>query len=277
MTRRFRVLVILVSAISAITAHASVPVGRVRGSWTRSCWSRPAPNPSGSRFGARLRCGTRRPASDTERRSGDTSTTAVRESNSASAGTSGQTSNLLPGQGQVIGFGSRSLLAGRVRPDGERSVGSRTVPDPVRRGADGVVASRRDLRSAESPGAGPVAAMPASTGVLRHSKADAVLIALSLAHAILLVAFPSRPLIALGLWWNANTISHNFVHLPFFRSPVLNRAYSIYLTLLLAIPHSLWRERHLRHHSGRDARDSMDLGDTPRGGRWLSRCGSRSR
>ena len=78
--------------------------------------------------------------------------------------------------------------------------------------------------------------------------------------------FPSRPLIALGLWWNANTVSHNFVHLPFFRSPVLNRGYSIYLTLLLAIPHSLWRERHLRHHSGRDARDSMDLGDTRRGG-----------
>ena len=94
--------------------------------------------------------------------------------------------------------------------------------------------------------------MPASPGVLRHSKADAVLVGLSLAYAILLIAFPSRPLIALGLWWNANTVSHNFVHLPFFRSPVLNRAYSIYLTLLLAIPHSLWRERHLRHHSGRD-------------------------
>ena len=92
----------------------------------------------------------------------------------------------------------------------------------------------------------------ASTGVLRHSKADAVLVGLSLAHAILLVAFPSPPLIALGLWWNANTVSHNFVHLPFFRSPVLNRAYLIYFTLLLAIPHSLWRERHLRHHSGRD-------------------------
>ena len=78
-----------------------------------------------------------------------------------------------------------------------------------------------------------------------------MLVALSLSHAMLLIAYPSRPLIALGLWWNANTVSHNFVHLPFFRSPVLNRAYSIFLTLLLAIPHSLWRERHLRHHSGR--------------------------
>ena len=92
-----------------------------------------------------------------------------------------------------------------------------------------------------------------STRVLRHSRSDAVLVALSLAHAGLLMAFPSMPLIALGLWWNANTISHNFVHLPFFRSTVLNRLYSIHLTVLLSIPHSIWRERHLRHHSGRDA------------------------
>lgn len=79
-----------------------------------------------------------------------------------------------------------------------------------------------------------------------------MLVALSFAHAGLLIAFPSSPLIALGLWWNANTISHNFVHLPFFRSPVLNRVYAIYLTALLSIPHSIWRERHLRHHAGRD-------------------------
>jgi hypothetical protein len=94
--------------------------------------------------------------------------------------------------------------------------------------------------------------MSASAGVLRHSRSDAVLVALSCAHAVLLIAFPSSPLIALGLWWNANTISHNFIHLPFFRSPVLNRVYAVYLTALLCIPHSIWRERHLRHHGGRD-------------------------
>src|SRR5687767_7106090 len=92
--------------------------------------------------------------------------------------------------------------------------------------------------------------MPAMTGVLRHSRRDAVLVALSFLHAAMLLTFPSSPLMALGLWWNANTISHNFVHLPFFRPPVLNRLYSIYLTLLLSIPQSIWRERHLRHHAG---------------------------
>ena len=94
--------------------------------------------------------------------------------------------------------------------------------------------------------------MSASTGVLRHSRSDAALIVLSLAHGWLLLTVPSGPLIAIGLWWNANTISHNFVHLPFFRSSVLNRLYSIYLTLLLGVPHSIWRERHLQHHSGRE-------------------------
>ena len=94
--------------------------------------------------------------------------------------------------------------------------------------------------------------MHAPPGVLRHSRSDAVLVALSLAHASLLLTVPTSALIALGFWWNANTISHNFVHLPFFRSSALNRLYSMYLTLLLGVPHSIWRQRHLRHHSGRN-------------------------
>jgi hypothetical protein len=94
--------------------------------------------------------------------------------------------------------------------------------------------------------------MSTATGVLRHSRSDAVLVALSLVHSCLLVTVPSSPLIAIGLWWNANTVSHNFVHLPFFHSSALNRLYSLYLTLLLSIPHSIWRQRHLQHHIGRE-------------------------
>ncbi len=84
---------------------------------------------------------------------------------------------------------------------------------------------------------------------MRYSKWDAVLIALSIAHGALLVVAPSVPVIAIGLWWNANTVSHNFVHLPFFGSTNLNRLYSIYLSLLTGIPQSLWRDRHLAHHA----------------------------
>ena len=87
--------------------------------------------------------------------------------------------------------------------------------------------------------------------VLRYSAWDAVLIALSLAYAALLLSAPSIPLIAIGLWWTANTVAHNFIHTPFFRSRALNRAYSLFLSALMGIPQSLWRDRHLRHHAER--------------------------
>jgi fatty acid desaturase len=87
--------------------------------------------------------------------------------------------------------------------------------------------------------------------LLRHSRWDAVLVGLSVVHAAVLMALPAIPIVAIGLWWNANTIAHNFIHTPFFRSPRLNRAYSIYLSALQGIPQTLWRHRHLQHHTGR--------------------------
>src|SRR5262245_51259688 len=86
--------------------------------------------------------------------------------------------------------------------------------------------------------------------LFRYSASDSLFVALSLGHAALLLAAPSIALIAILLWWNANTISHNFIHRPFFRQRLLNRVYSRYLTLLLGVPQSLWRDRHLAHHAG---------------------------
>jgi hypothetical protein len=87
-----------------------------------------------------------------------------------------------------------------------------------------------------------------SLRLLRYSEWDAVLIASSLAYAALLLAAPSIPLIAIGLWWTANTAAHNFIHTPFFRGRALNRAYALFLSALMGVPQSLWRARHLRHH-----------------------------
>lgn len=89
-----------------------------------------------------------------------------------------------------------------------------------------------------------------STRVLRYSTWDALFIALSVVHGVVLLTMPSIAVIAIALWWNANTIAHNFIHLPFFTSPGLNRAYSAYLTLLLGFPQGVWRQRHLLHHAG---------------------------
>ncbi len=88
-----------------------------------------------------------------------------------------------------------------------------------------------------------------SARVPRYPAWDALFVALSAVHGGVLLLAPIAPVIAIGLWWNANTISHNFIHRPFFRHRAANRLYSAYLTLLLGFPQTLWRERHLRHHA----------------------------
>jgi hypothetical protein len=84
---------------------------------------------------------------------------------------------------------------------------------------------------------------------LRHSLWDTLFILLALVHGGLVLWTPSIPLIALGLWWSSNTVAHNFIHLPFFRSKQWNVFFSAYLSLVIGIPQRLWRDRHLAHHA----------------------------
>lgn len=101
---------------------------------------------------------------------------------------------------------------------------------------------------------------PGATGIWRHSRADAALVSASVAHAACLAVAPfvvgntlagagMTVLLATALWWNANSVSHNFIHLPFFHSGLMNRTYSVFLSPLLGVPQSLWRDRHLAHHA----------------------------
>jgi hypothetical protein len=98
----------------------------------------------------------------------------------------------------------------------------------------------------------------ARQGVLRHSPWDALFLMLAAVHGTALVWAWSPdhaqtlglPVVAVGLWWNSNTISHNFIHRPFFRRRWLNVLFALYLSVLLGIPQSLWRDRHLAHHAG---------------------------
>jgi hypothetical protein len=97
-----------------------------------------------------------------------------------------------------------------------------------------------------------------SEGVMRHLKSDSLLVILSLLHGLVLLAAPSMAVVALGVWWNSNTVSHHFLHVPFFRSRASNTLYSLYLTVLLGIPQSFWRDRHLAHHGGHVMRLRLD-------------------
>jgi Fatty acid desaturase len=90
----------------------------------------------------------------------------------------------------------------------------------------------------------------ARRGVLRTSTWDTVMLALAAAQGVVLVTAPTVLMIALGLWWNSNTISHNFIHRPFFRRRWANVLFGAYLSVLLGIPQRLWRDRHLAHHAG---------------------------
>lgn len=65
-----------------------------------------------------------------------------------------------------------------------------------------------------------------------------------LAFALLFGAF---------MCWSSNTVSHNHLHQPFFRSKALNVALSWLLTLSLGVPQALWRARHFWHHAGEPA------------------------
>src|ERR1700688_1110620 len=95
-----------------------------------------------------------------------------------------------------------------------------------------------------------VAVVRPTWGVLRHSAWDALFVALAAGQCALLVALPSAPVVALGLWWNSNTVAHYFIHRPFFAARSLNLLFSLCLSLLLGVPQRLWRDRHLAHHAG---------------------------
>ena len=68
--------------------------------------------------------------------------------------------------------------------------------------------------------------------LFQHSVWDAALVLLAAAHGVVLLTAPGVLVIAVGLWWNSNTISHNFIHNPFFRSRSLNRGFAAYLSVL---------------------------------------------
>jgi len=56
---------------------------------------------------------------------------------------------------------------------------------------------------------------------------------------------------------NFQCIAHNFLHTPFFRSKALNQAYSLFNTLALGVPQTLYRSQHLHHHKyNNDAKDA---------------------
>ena len=111
----------------------------------------------------------------------------------------------------------------------------------------------------------------ARAGLFRYSAWDAVPAGLVLAHLGLLLAFfllwpqlrwPARlggaALYAVGIGWSLDSVSHNFIHNPFFAWEPLNRVTSLLLTLTLGTPQTMYKYVHMRHHAGNSDRIGAD-------------------
>jgi len=113
------------------------------------------------------------------------------------------------------------------------------------------------------------------TRLLQYSRWDWIPVSLGLAHLAgviaLFLAFPMLSwwsfvtlalIYALSISWNINSISHNFIHNPYFKSAGLNAAFSMVLSITLGFSQTMYHFVHMRHHSG-----NMDRPDE--GGRTL--------
>ena len=115
------------------------------------------------------------------------------------------------------------------------------------------------------------AGRPAAGGRLfRYSPWDAVPALLVYVHlaalAGFLVAWPQlswtarligAAVYACAIGWNQDSISHNFIHNPFFTPRWLNRITEFALTLENGTPQTMYRWVHMRHHAGNSDRPDV--------------------
>lgn len=107
--------------------------------------------------------------------------------------------------------------------------------------------------------------------LFRHSAWDAVPVALAMLHFCAIVwlfrsvsalGWPAYLglgcLYAVSISWSINSIAHNFIHNRYFVSRVLNRAFSLMLSLTIGFSQAMYHHVHLWHHSGNSDRRRAD-------------------
>ena len=102
-----------------------------------------------------------------------------------------------------------------------------------------------------------------------HSRLDAIPVAVGVLHfayfGSLFLLYPRTPLwvmiilgfiYAVSISWNINGISHNFIHNPYFRAPLLNRLFSVMESVTCCFSQVYYDVVHTQHHKGNsDRRD----------------------
>ena len=110
--------------------------------------------------------------------------------------------------------------------------------------------------------------------IFAYTRWDFVPVAAALLHCAyfygMFFLFPRLPLwvmLILGLIysvsisWNINGISHNFIHNPYFRSPLLNRLFSILESITVGFSQVFYECIHMQHHKGNADRPN-EAGET---------------
>jgi fatty acid desaturase len=111
----------------------------------------------------------------------------------------------------------------------------------------------------------------ASWKFFRYSPWDSLIVLGGLAHVSLVFAgwyfFDILPIWALALigfvqaWsicWNLQSVSHNYIHNPFFAWEPLNRLFGVLLTIALGVPHMIYHHFHMNHHFGDNDKKGPD-------------------
>src|ERR1700704_6352848 len=112
-----------------------------------------------------------------------------------------------------------------------------------------------------------------------HPRWDIIPVAAALSHCAyffgMFFLFPHAPLwvmlilgfiYSVSISWNINGISHNFIHNPYFRAPLLNRLFSILESITVGFSQIFYECVHMQHHKGNSDRPG-EKGETVD---WLS-------
>src|SRR2546427_17810 len=115
--------------------------------------------------------------------------------------------------------------------------------------------------------------------IFSHSRIDIIPVLAAVAHLAfdiyLIVGFATRPIwlsvllgcvYAVSISWNINSVSHNFIHMPYFKPRWMNYAFSLLESIAIGFSQTYYHWIHMRHHTGNSDRQD-EQGDTID---WLS-------
>ena len=108
---------------------------------------------------------------------------------------------------------------------------------------------------------------PKGSRIFAHSRLDMIAVLAAAAHLAfdiyLIVGFATRPIwlsvllgcvYAVSISWNINSVSHNFIHTPYFRPRWLNYAFSLLESIAIGFSQTYYDWIHMRHHVGNSDR-----------------------